>query len=215
GGAFRLGDLFRLPHPALLRQPGGQAGGSRQEPQRMPAAPAPRPGRAGGGWDRDHHSPVPEAGARAGHHQRRLFDSLAGKIPGQPGSLMMLLAFVAETDIEHQILKAQDGALSGDALLRRLADADLFVPSTGEVQTDGSGFQPVLIDQDGSFLVVVFTAPSRQPKDMATCTMQMNGRQFFQRLPAGYGVMINPGYDAQILVPPHGMAALKQDLAGR
>jgi hypothetical protein len=126
---------------------------------------------------------------------------------------MTLLAFVAETDIEHQILKTQDGALSGDALLRRMADADLFIPSTGEVQTDGSGFQPVLVDQDRSSLVVVFTARSRQPKDMAAWTMQMNGGQFFRRLPAGYGVMVNPGYDAQILVPPHGMAAFKQDLA--
>jgi hypothetical protein len=128
---------------------------------------------------------------------------------------MTLLAFVAETDIEYQILKAQDGALSGDALLRRMTDADLFVPSTGDVQSDGSGFQPVLIDQDGSPFVVVFTAVSRQPKDMAACTMQMNGGQFFRRLPAGYGVMVNPGYDAQILVPPDGMAALKQDLTGR
>ena len=128
---------------------------------------------------------------------------------------MTLLAFEAETDIEHQILKAQDGALSGDALLHRMADADLFIPSTGEVQTDGSGFQPVLIDQDRSSLVVVFTARSRQPKDMAAWMMQMNGGQFFRRLPAGYGVMVNPGYDAQILVPPHGMAALKRDLTGR
>jgi hypothetical protein len=128
---------------------------------------------------------------------------------------MTLLAFVAETAIEHQILKAQDGALSGDALLRRMADADLYIPSTGEVQTDSSGFIPVLVDQDGTSFVVVFTAKSRQPKDMAACTMQMNGRQFFRRLPAGYGMMVNPGYDAQILVPPHGMAALKQDLAGR
>ena len=128
---------------------------------------------------------------------------------------MTLLAFEAENDIERQILKAQDGALSGDALLHRMADADLFIPSTGEVQTDGSGFQPVLIDQDGSSLVVVFTARSRQPKDMAAWMMQMNGGQFFRRLPAGYGVMVNPGYDAQILVPPHGMAALKRDLTGR
>ena len=128
---------------------------------------------------------------------------------------MTLLAFVAETDIEHQILKAQEGALSGDALLRRMADADLFIPSTGEVQTDGSGFQPVLIDQEGSSLVVVFTAMSRQPKGMAPTIMQMNGGQFFRRLPAGYGMMVNPGYDAQILVPPQGMAAFKQDLARR
>ena len=126
---------------------------------------------------------------------------------------MTLLALVAETDIEHQILKAQDGALSGDALLCRMAEADLFIPSTGEVHTDGSGFSPVLVDQNGSSFVIVFTAMSRQPKDMARYMMQMNGRQLFQRLPAGYGVMVNPGYDAQILVPPQGMAAFKQDLA--
>jgi SseB protein N-terminal domain len=128
---------------------------------------------------------------------------------------MTLLAFEAENDIEHQILEAQNGKISGDALLRRMADADLYIPSTEEVKTDGSGFHPVLIDQDGSPFVAVFTAMSRQPKDMAACTMQMNGRQFFRRLPAGYGVMVNPGYDAQVLVPAHGMAAFKQDLAGR
>ena len=126
---------------------------------------------------------------------------------------MTLLAFESQNDIEHQILEAQNGALSGDALLRRLADADLYIPSTSEVQPDGSGFTPVLVDQDGSPFVVVFTAMSRQPKDMAACMMQMNGGQFFRRLPAGYGVMVNPGYDAQILVPPHGMAAFKQDHA--
>jgi len=128
---------------------------------------------------------------------------------------MSLLAFEPQNDIEHQILKAQDGALSGDTLLRRMAEADLFIPSAGEVQTDGSGFQPVLVDQDGASFVVVFTAMSRQPKDMAPTMMQMNGRQFFRRLPAGYGLMVNPGYDAQILVPPNGMVALKQDLARR
>ena len=126
---------------------------------------------------------------------------------------MTLLAFVAETDIEHQILKTQDRGLSGDALLRRMADADLFIPSTGKVQTGGGGFSPVLVDQGGAPFVAVFTAMSRQPKDMAPYMMQMNGRQFFRRLPAGYGVMVNPGYDAQILVPPHGMAAFKQDHA--
>jgi hypothetical protein len=128
---------------------------------------------------------------------------------------MTLLTFEPETEIEHPILEAQNGKISGDALLRRMADADLYIPSTEEVKTDGSGFHPVLIDQDGSPFVAVFTAMSRQPKDMAACTMQMNGRQFFRRLPAGYGVMVNPGYDAQVLVPAHGMAAFKQDLAGR
>lgn len=123
-----------------------------------------------------------------------------------------LLAFEAETDIERQIVKARDGTLSGDALMRQVADATLYIPSTAEVQTDGSGFTPVLMGQDGAPLVVVFTAMSRQPQGMAGYMVQMSGRQFFLRLPAGYGVAFNPGYDAQMLLPPQGAAALKEDL---
>ena len=125
------------------------------------------------------------------------------------------LAFEPENDIEHQIVSARDEGLSGDALMRRIADADLYIPSTDEVQTDGSGFKPVLLEQNGFTFVAVFTAMSRHPKDMARYIMQTNGRHFFLRLPAGYGVIFNPGYDAQILLPPHGAAALKQDLQGR
>lgn len=125
---------------------------------------------------------------------------------------MALLAFTPETAFERQIVKARDEGLSGDVLMRQIADTNLYIPSTAEVQADGRGFTPVLMDQDGAPLVVVFTARSRQPRDMADYMVQMNGRQFFLRLPAGYGVVFNPGYDAQILLPPHGAAALKDDL---
>src|SRR5665213_1367418 len=53
----------------------------------MPAPVAPRLGRIGGGGHRDHHPPVPEIGARARHHQRRIFDSLVGEVSGQPEAL--------------------------------------------------------------------------------------------------------------------------------
>jgi hypothetical protein len=125
---------------------------------------------------------------------------------------MTLLAFEPQNDVEHQIVDARDNGLSGDALMRRIADADLYIPSTGEVQTDGKGFKPVLLEQDEFVFVAVFTAMSRQLKGMARYVMQMNGRQFFLRLPSDYGVIFNPGYDAEIFLPPHGAAALKRDL---
>lgn len=125
---------------------------------------------------------------------------------------MALAAFEPESDIERLIVKARNDEFSGDALMLRMAEADLYIPSLGEVQPDGSGFEPVLIEHDGTQYVAVFTALSRQPKGMAGYAMQMNGRQFFLRLPAGFGVMFNPGYAAQILMPPHGVALLQEDL---
>jgi len=125
---------------------------------------------------------------------------------------MTLLAFEPETDIEHRIVEARDKGLSGDALMRQIADADLYIPSTGEVQADGSGFKPILLEQNELPFVAVFTAMSRQPKDMAPYMLRANGKQFFLRMPPGYGIIFNPGYEAQMLLPPHGAAALKQDL---
>ena len=70
------------------------------------------------------------------------------------------------------------------------------------------------MEQDDVSLVAVFTAATRMDKAMAPVLMRMNGGLFFLRLPAGYGVIINPGFDAQIILPPDGVAALKADLGG-
>ena len=125
---------------------------------------------------------------------------------------MALLAFAPLTPIEHRILAAQQGDLSGDALLREIAASNLYIPSTDEVQEDGSRFQPVLLEMEGEPYVAVYTALSRAPKDLAPYLLQTVGTYFFLRLSPGYGVMINPGYAAQMLVPAHGVAAFQQDL---
>src|SRR5262245_52953471 len=125
---------------------------------------------------------------------------------------MALLAFAPQTPIEHRILAAQQGDLSGDALLREIAASNLYIPSEDEVQEDGSRFRPVLIEMDGQPYAIVYTALSRAPKDRTITLLQAAGSHFFLRLPPGYGVIVNPGYAAQILVPGHGIAALQQDL---
>ncbi|HKX35649.1 MAG TPA: SseB family protein [Rhizorhapis sp.] len=125
---------------------------------------------------------------------------------------MALLPFAPETPIEHRILAAQRGDLSGDALLNEIAASNLYIPSEDEVQEDGSRFQPVILEMDGQPYVAVYTALSRAPKDMAPYLLQTVGSYFFLRLPPGYGFMINPNYAAQMLVPAHGIADFQQDL---
>jgi len=125
---------------------------------------------------------------------------------------MTLLAFEPESDIERRILDVQAQTYSADALMREMANHDLYMPSKSEVREDGSGFVPVLVDQGGMLLVAVFTALSRQPRGLAEYVLKANGGAFFRRLPSGYGVIFNPGYDAQLLLPPKGVAMLKRDL---
>jgi hypothetical protein len=125
---------------------------------------------------------------------------------------MTLLAFAPESDIEQRILDVQAQAYSADALMRELADHDLYIPSKGAVREDGHGFVPVLLEQGGMVFVMAFTALSRRPRGLAEYLLKANGGAFFRRLPSGYGVIFNPGYDAQLLLPPDGVALLKRDL---
>jgi hypothetical protein len=125
---------------------------------------------------------------------------------------MVLLAFTPETDIEHRVLAGQRGEVTGDALLHEIAAANLYVPSRDAVQADGSRFQPVLIDVEGQPYISVYTAPGRPPNGETPYLLQALGCHFFLRLPAGYGVIVNPGYETQMLIPAHGVATFQQDL---
>src|SRR5882757_4480608 len=123
-----------------------------------------------------------------------------------------MLVFEPQTDIERRILDVQAQTYSADALMREMADHDLYIPSKGEVREDGSGYVPVLLDQGSMPFVAVFTALSRLPPGLAEYLLKANGGAFFRRLPSGYGVIFNPGYDARLLLPPDGVAMLKRDL---
>lgn len=125
---------------------------------------------------------------------------------------MTLIAFTPETGIEHRILAGQRGEVSGDALLHEIAAANLYIPSRDAVEADGSRFQPILIDMEGEPYVTVYTALGRAPKGETPYLLQAVGSHFFLRLPAGYGVVINPGFETQMLIPAHGIAAFQQDL---
>jgi hypothetical protein len=129
--------------------------------------------------------------------------------------LAALLPFQPETDIERRILDVQAGKYSADALMLELANSELCIPSQAKTQDGWRGYVPVLLDQNGIVFVAVFTMASRQTRDFAPHLLRADCRSFVLRLPAGYGVIFNPGYDAQLLLPPDGVAMLKQDLSGR
>ncbi len=123
-----------------------------------------------------------------------------------------MLPFEPETEIERRILQVQAGHYPADALMRELADAELCIPSQAKVEHGWSGYVPVLLEQDGISFVAVFTAASRQKRDFAPYLLRSPGKPFFRRLPPGYGLIFNPGTDAQLFLPPDGVTLLKQDL---
>ena len=126
-----------------------------------------------------------------------------------------LLPFQPQNDIEQRILDVRLRKYSADALMLELANCELCIPSQAKVQDGWHGYVPVILEQNSIAFVAVFTAASRQTRDFAPHLLRADGRSFVQRLPAGYGVIFNPGYEAQLLLPPDGVMMLKQDLSAR
>lgn len=129
----------------------------------------------------------------------------------------MLSEFKPENDLEVFIAEAKRGAVPLDALLTRLTTSLLFVSSKTEVLQDGSGFEPLLLEQDGNPLVAVFSSLKRPQRhaDKAGYVLQMDGRAFFLRLPPNYGVIVNPDYTAQLIIMPDVVSDLKTRLKMR
>jgi hypothetical protein len=124
-------------------------------------------------------------------------------------------AFEAENALETALIAAHEGKFTLVRLLNAVLDADIYVASKGEMAPDGSGFSPLMLGDDKEQRVCIFSARSRAAKhrEMAPYVLQTKGRMFFQWLPAGLGVSLNPGFTAQFVISPEGMAGIKTELA--
>lgn len=129
----------------------------------------------------------------------------------------MLVKFEATNDLEKLILQAKAGSKTMNELATALVHAQLYVSSRQPVQKDGSGFDALLFGPDDEPMAAVFTSEARPAlhREKAGYIMQINGGAFFQRLPAGFSVIINPGYDAQLVLQEIGIQAIKKGLAAR
>jgi hypothetical protein len=130
---------------------------------------------------------------------------------------VQLLEFRPENEVENAIVDAKQGTLPIADLMMLLAQSTLYISSKKEVQQDGSGFEPLLLEEGGNPLVAAFSSLSRPGlhSHMAEYVLQMNGRDFFLRMPPGYGIIINPRYVSQLIMPPGGVSDLTNDLKRR
>ena len=129
---------------------------------------------------------------------------------------MQLQEFKPENELENAIAVTREGIRPVADLMRIIARSNLFLSSKGEVQPDWSGFDPLLFEMDGNPFVAIFSSLSRPGLHgrMAEYVLQMNGREFFLRMPESYGVILNPGYVSQLIIPPTGVSEFRKDLKG-
>jgi hypothetical protein len=126
-----------------------------------------------------------------------------------------MTAFTPLNDFEAALVEARSGRLPVQKLLYQLADADVAVPSAGEVHEDGSGFQPLLFPKEGVPMLACFTDKSRigEFAEVAPYCLVMKGRDLLRRMPPDHGLVVNPGGTVGFDMPPEGIARFVQELA--
>lgn len=117
--------------------------------------------------------------------------------------------------LEVDILRARDGQLSLDQLLVGLGATELFVSCQTDPGPDGSAFRPLCFQVDGQKLLAMFTSPKRAElhTQVAPYIINMTGAEIVSRLPKGYGLFLNPGFEGEFIIPQSGVVRLAAQFA--
>lgn len=117
-------------------------------------------------------------------------------------------------ELESGLLSAKKNGIPVATFLQRLLHSDLALPSATEVKDDGTGFEPILFDKQGTKMLEVFTDKVRasQLEHVAKYCLVMNGLSVLRRIPPGYGLVVNPGLEVGFELSADGIAEIVKDM---
>jgi hypothetical protein len=127
------------------------------------------------------------------------------------------MEFVPINELESMLLAASENLVPVRDFVRLLCSSEIALLSASEVQTDGSGFEPVIFDKQGISMLAVFTAKERTTHflHVAKFCLVMKGFDVLRRMPKGYGLVVNPGLTKGLEISPSGIAEILDECANR
>ncbi|WP_184125170.1 SseB family protein [Stenotrophomonas rhizophila] len=119
------------------------------------------------------------------------------------------------TPIEALLQSAMDGKTPIGAFMKAFVASDVVLLTGSLVTPDGSGFDPLLFDKQGTLHVAVFTHMERVGfhSQQAPHTIRMQMLEVLKRVPGGYGVVVNPGTSLGLELSPTGIGEILKDFA--
>ena len=87
------------------------------------------------------------------------------------------------------------------------------LPSANEVHADGAGLSPILFDKEGVNMLALFTHKDRIASfaGRAPYYVSMKAIDVLRRLPPGYGVVVNPGFEFGFDISSEGVREILRD----
>ena len=121
--------------------------------------------------------------------------------------------FAPSNELETALFETSQGRKSIPAFFELFVESDVHVPSSKEVNSDGTGFRPLLFDTDAGTMMSVFTGRDRAKpfSGKVPYCLTMKGRQLLQRVPEKIGIVLNPSWDVGMEIPSQGVADIRRD----
>jgi len=122
---------------------------------------------------------------------------------------------VLHTPIETLLKAAMDGAVPIRTFMEAFVASEVVLLTGSLVTPDGSGFDPLLFDKQGTLHVAVFTDPARVGNHAQQAPHQIRWLMLdvLRCVPGGYGVVINPGTSLGFEISPGGVGEILKDFA--
>lgn len=121
-----------------------------------------------------------------------------------------------QTPLETLLKAAMDGTVPIRAFMEAFVASEVLLLTGSLVTPDGSGFDPLLFDKQGTLHVAVFTDPARVGVHSQQAAHQVRWlmRDVLRRVPGGYGVVVNPGTSLGFEISASGIGELLKDFGG-
>lgn len=118
--------------------------------------------------------------------------------------------FVSLNELESKLVAAKQGRVPVGDFVHQLLSSEIALPTASEVQADGSGFEPVLFDNEGVRMLAAFTARDRVTElgQIAKFCLMIKGADILRRIPKGYGLVVNPGLKVGFEISPQGISEI-------
>lgn len=127
----------------------------------------------------------------------------------------MMPSFTPLNDLESLLIQAKNGQVPMRDLMGALVMSDVVLPSGSEVLADGAGLEPLLFSKEKVQMVACFTDKSRigEYVKMTPYCLVMKGRDFLRGIPAGHGVVVNPGQEFGFDISPDGVSKILDEFS--
>lgn len=119
--------------------------------------------------------------------------------------------------VDRAIAGAKNGTLTMQTVLWTFAAATVCVPSGADPGPDRGGMRPVYYAKGETQMMAVFTSPvlPNSLQQLAPYLVTFAGEDVIARLPAGQGLVVNPGYPTGFEIEPAGLDRLRQELSAQ